>query len=142
MEKKDNIIKFMAKVRFVSLDDDGKGKGKNRIAFEVNEETAGMIERTGAPVHTYEDSRSGEVYPLVNMNVYDSTDIYDHDGSQKFKDKILRYGDLVFIKAKPRDWTHKNKSGVALRLVGLFVKEYVPRGGFSNDELDELRNIQ
>lgn len=142
MEKKDNIIKFMAKVRFVSLDDDGKGKGKNRIAFEVSEDTAGMIERTGAPVHTYEDSKSGEVSPLVNMNVYDSTDIYDVDGSHKFKDKILRYGDLVFIKAKPRDWTHKNKSGVALRLVGLFVKEYVPRGGFSDDELEELRNIQ
>lgn len=142
MEKKDSIIKFMAKVCFVSLDDDGKGKGKNRIAFEVNEETAGMIERTGVPVHTYEDSRSGEVFPLVNMNVYDSTNIYDLNGMYKFKDQILRYGDLVFIKAKPRDWTHKNKSGVALRLVGLFVKEYVPRGGFSNEELDELRNIQ
>lgn len=142
MEKKDNTIKFTAKVRFVSLDDDGNGKGKNRIAFEVSEETAGMIERTGATVHTYDDSRTGEVYPLVNINVYDGTDVYDIDGSQKFKDKILRYGDLVFIKAKPREWKHKNKSGVALRLVGLFVKEWVPRGGFSDDELEELRYIQ
>lgn len=136
MEEKRTETMIKGTVRFINEDD--RKKNKYTITIAVDEKSKQRAESLGIPVKR--NAHDGKMYDLVHFPAYNTTNISDYDGEHKWEDKPLKYGDVVIVKIAPRKYEYMGKKGTSCRLLGLYVQNYARRGGFTEDELKQLRS--
>ena len=130
---------MMIKGKVMFVNDDEKKADMHRVSIEVDKAQALQLDTAGIHVTEYEDKKTGGIHLLAKITVFDSTIMYDKENEMKFTDKPLRFGDVVTAKVKPAEYSFRGKTGYSLHLIGLFVNSWARRGGFSEEELAELR---
>lgn len=134
--QKDDSIKLLGTVRFIN--EDNRNRDKFTVTIAVTPDSKMEAERIGIPVKHNE--HDGKQYELIHFNMYANSRIADLDGEHTWTDMPLKYGDKVVAKVAPRSYDYMGKKGTACRLLGMFVLEYSRRGGFTKEELEQLRN--
>lgn len=132
-----DIVMFKGKVIFVN--DDDKKQDMHKLSIQIDVLKKQELQTMGVSTKEYVDKEHDHTYDLAKVNVFDSTLIYDKDSEFHFKDKPLKYGDEVTVKAKVTEYEFRGNRGYTLRLLGLFVNSYARRGGFTDEELAQLR---
>lgn len=136
MEEKRTDAMIKGTVRFVNEDD--RKQNKYTVTIAVEEKSKQRLESLDIPVKR--NVHDGKTYDLVHFPVYSTTEISDFDSEHKWEDMPLKYGDVVIAKVAPRKYEYMGKKGTSCRLLALYVQTYARRGGFSEDELKQLRS--
>ena len=136
MEEKRTETMIKGTVRFVNEDD--RKRNKYTVTIAVDEKSKHRAETIGIPVKR--NVHDGKTYDLVHFPVYSTTNISDYEGDHKWEDMPLKYGDVVIAKVAPRKYEYMGKKGTSCRLLALYVQTYARRGGFTEDELRQLRS--
>lgn len=134
--QKDGVIKIFGEVRFINEDD--RKRDKFTVTIAVTSDSKKEAERVGIPVKHNE--HNGQQYDLIHFNIYSNSQIVDKVDAYKWSDHPLKFGDKVVAKVAPRNYEYMGRKGTACRLLALFVHEYARRGGFTPEELEQLRN--
>ena len=130
----DTLIK--GTVRFINEDD--RKQNKYTVTIAVDERSKQRLESLDIPVKR--NVHDGKIYDLVHFPVYSTTEISDFDGEHKWEEMPLKYGDVVIAKVASRKYEYMGKKGTSCRLLALYVQTYARRGGFTEDELKQLRS--
>lgn len=136
MEEKRTDTMIKGTVRFINEDD--RKQNKYTVTIAVDDKSKQRVESLGIPVKR--NVTDDNTFDLVHFPVYSTTEISDYDGEHKWEDMPLKYGDVVIAKVAPRKYEYMGKKGTSCRLLALYVKTYARRGGFSEDELKQLRS--
>ena len=133
---KGNAAIIFGTVRFINEDDRKRDKFTVTLAVTPNSKQA--AESIGIPVKHNE--HDGKQYELIHFNMYANSRIADQEGEHTWTDKPLKFGDKVAAKVAARNYEYMGRKGTACRLLAMFVHEYARRGGFTPEELQQLRN--
>lgn len=133
---KGNAAIIFGTVRFINEDD--RKRDKFTVTLAVSLDSKQAAESIGIPVKHHE--HYGKQYELIHFNMYANSRIVDQEGEHTWADKPLKFGDKVAAKIAPRSYDYMGKRGTACRLLDMFVQEYARRGGFTPEELQQLRN--
>nr|DAR73191.1 MAG TPA: hypothetical protein [Caudoviricetes sp.] len=136
MEEKRTDTMIKGTVRFVNEDD--RKQNKYTVTIAVEEKSKQRLESLEIPVKR--NVHDGKTYDLVHFPVYSTTEISDFDGEHKWEEMPLKYGDVVIAKVASRKYEYMGKKGISCRLLALYVQTYARRGGFTEDELKQLRS--
>lgn len=135
-KQKDDAIKVFGEVRFINEDD--RKRDKFTVTIAVTPDSKRAAESAGISVKHNE--HDGKQYELIHFNMYANSRIADLVDEHTWNDKPLKYGDKIVAKIAPRSYDYMGRRGTACRLLAIFVQEYARRGGFTPEELQQLRN--
>lgn len=135
-KQRDDSINVIGEVRFINEDD--RKRDKFTVTIAVTPDSKQEAESVGIQVKHNE--HNGKQYELIHFNMYANSRIYDMEDEHTWNDKPLKFGDKIVAKIAPRNYEYMGRKGTACRLLAIFVHEYARRGGFTPEELQQLRN--
>ena len=135
-KQRDDSIKVFGEVRFINEDD--RKRDKFTVTIAVTPDSKQAAESVGIQVKHNE--HDGKQYELIHFNMYANSRIADMEDEHTWNDKPLKFGDKIVAKIAPRSYDYMGRKGTACRLLAVFVQEYARRGGFTPEELQQLRN--